>query len=301
MRIDWLSPIALGTWESHPASFLQLTADACQVVEGIALPCAVHVELTNDAYIREVNAQHRGIDQATDVLSFPAVSYPKGKSAKDCFPLLRREFDPDMKACVLGDILISWQHANAQAIEYGHSLRRELCYLLAHGLFHLFGYDHMETNDQKEMRHMEENALNIAGITREGESAPPTDEQLLALARLAMERSYSPYSRFPVGACLLSKDGRVFQGCNIENASFGLSNCAERTAMFKAVSEGVTEFETIAIAAKTAAPYPCGACRQVLNEFAPDLRVLLTWDGDKVEKTTLPALLPHAFGPRDLP
>lgn len=301
MRIDWQASAALEAQAPSLSPFLQLTADACQVAEGVVLPCAVHVELVDDAYIRDVNARHRGIDRATDVLSFPAVSYPQGKTAKDCPALLRREVDPDVKACMLGDILISWPHAQMQAMEFGHSLRREICYLLAHGLCHLFGYDHMEANEQKEMRHMEEKALHLAGISRGGKNIPPTDEQLLALARLAMERSYSPYSHFPVGACLLSKDGRVFQGCNIENASFGLTNCAERTAMFKAVSEGVTEFEAIAIAAKTAAPYPCGACRQVLNEFAPGIRILVTWDGDKVEETTLPALLPHGFGPKDLP
>ena len=107
------------------------------------------------------------------------------------------------------------------------------------------------------MKKMEEKILNTAGIRRD-ESPAADDEALLALARAAMTRSYSPYSHYPVGAALRSKDGRVFQGCNIENASFGLTNCAERTAVFKAVSEGVTEFDTIAIAAKTMA-WPCGA------------------------------------------
>ena len=102
-----------------------------------------------------------------------------------------------------------------------------------------------------------------------------------------------------VGAALLCADGRVFQGCNIENASFGLTNCAERTAMFKAVSEGAREFTAIAIASRDAAPWPCGACRQVLNEFAPNIRVLVTWQGG-TESATLPELLPHGFGPQQL-
>lgn len=148
---------------------------------------------------------------------------------------------------------------------------------------------------------MEEKALELAGVTRDAAPAAPTDEQLLALAREAMTRSYSPYSHFKVGACLLSEDGRVFLGCNVENASFGLTNCAERTAVFKAISEGATEFSTLAIAAEHAAPWPCGACRQVLNEFAPDIRVLVTWDNGKVEESTLSALLPHSFGPKELP
>lgn len=149
---------------------------------------------------------------------------------------------------------------------------------------------------------MEEKALTLAGVTRDGEPVPsPDDEQLLALAREAMQRSYSPYSHFKVGACLLSADGRVFQGCNVENASFGLTNCAERTAVFKAISEGAQEFTAIAIAAEHAAPWPCGACRQVLNEFAPNLRVLITWEGGRTASAPLSELLPHGFGPKDLP
>jgi len=237
--------------------------------------------------------------------------------------------DPDCGGTMLGDIFLSLDHAEAQAKEYGHSLQRELCYLLAHGLFHLFGYDHMNESERKDMRHMEEKALEMAGISRDESAdisvnvpfdipavasmsdpevtatgipaATTTDEELLALARLAMERAYVPYSRYKVGACLLSTDGRLFQGCNIENAAFGVTNCAERTALFKAVSEGALEFTTIAIAAESSAPYPCGACRQALNEFAPDIRVLVTWDGGRLEKTALPELLPHAFGPKSLP
>lgn len=149
---------------------------------------------------------------------------------------------------------------------------------------------------------MEEKALQLAGVTREGSNfTAPIDEQLLALAREAMLRSYSPYSHFKVGACLLTEDGRIFQGCNVENASFGLTNCAERTAIFKAVSEGAKEFTTIAIAAEKAAPWPCGACRQVLNEFAPGIRVLVTWNGDQVAEASLSQLLPHGFGPKELP
>ena len=127
-----------------------------------------------------------------------------------------------------------------------------------------------------------------------------TDHELLDLARNAMTRSYSPYSGYPVGAALLTADGRVFQGCNIENASFGLTNCAERTAMFKAISEGVRGFTTIAIAAKNSAPWPCGACRQVLNEFSPEMRVIAGHAGHGYEAAALRELLPHGFGPEDL-
>ena len=110
--------------------------------------------------------------------------------------------------------------------------------------------------------------------------------------------SYTPYSHFNVGAALLTADDKIYTGCNIENASFGLTNCAERTALFKAVSEGADSFDVIAIAAETKA-WPCGACRQVLNEFAPNLRVLITWEGH-VEEKYLSELLPEGFGPRSM-
>ena len=126
-----------------------------------------------------------------------------------------------------------------------------------------------------------------------------TEKDLIEKALEARKKAYVPYSHFAVGAALLAENGRVYTGCNIENASFGLTNCAERTAMFKAVSEGAREFTAIAIASRDAAPWPCGACRQVLNEFAPNIRVLVTWQGG-TESATLPELLPHGFGPQQL-
>lgn len=126
-----------------------------------------------------------------------------------------------------------------------------------------------------------------------------TDERLLKAAREAREFAYAPYSGYKVGAALLAKDGRVFTGCNVENAAYGNAMCAERTALFKAVSEGAREFTAVAIAGSGSAPFPCGACRQSLYEFAPELRVLVTWDG-QVSKTTLAALLPQGFGPSSL-
>ncbi|MBR4067346.1 MAG: cytidine deaminase [Clostridia bacterium] len=280
---------------------LELVAMCCQAAEGVTLPCAVHVLLTDDEEIHRINREMRDVDRATDVLSFPSVNYRPGTTARSSEKRLRREWDPELGACMLGDIIISYPHAVMQAEEYGHSVRRELCYLLAHALFHLMGYDHMEEDEKKEMRKMEEKALGMAGVTRDDGALAPSDGELCALARLAMQKSYSPYSKYAVGAALLTADGRVYTGCNIENASFGLTNCAERTAVFKAVSEGVQEFAAIAIASNGAPPYPCGACRQVLNEFAPGIRILVTWGENQMEETTLPQLLPHSFGPKDLP
>lgn len=129
-----------------------------------------------------------------------------------------------------------------------------------------------------------------------------TDEMLIEAAKRAREKAYVPYSTFPVGAALITEDGTLFTGCNIENASFGLTNCAERTAIFKAVSEGHRKFTAIAVVADTPeACSPCGACRQVMSEFGPDARVILTNLRGHTLVTTVRALLPGAFTPMDLP
>ncbi|MER1986109.1 MAG: cytidine deaminase [Solibacillus sp.] len=127
-------------------------------------------------------------------------------------------------------------------------------------------------------------------------------EQLMAQSKLARENAYVPYSKFKVGAALLAKNGTVYEGCNIENASYGLANCAERTAIFKAVSEGMKEFSAIAIVADTPGPCsPCGACRQVIAEFcAPDMPVYLTNLNGDVQETTVSELLPGAFTTEDM-
>ena len=126
-----------------------------------------------------------------------------------------------------------------------------------------------------------------------------TDEKLLQKAIEMMERAYVPYSHYRVGAALLAQDGTVYTGCNVENAAYGNTLCAERTALCKAISEGARTFTAIAIAASGSAPFPCGACRQSLYEFAPDLRVLVTWDGN-VREAMLSDLLPEGFGPSSL-
>lgn len=128
------------------------------------------------------------------------------------------------------------------------------------------------------------------------------DQQLIDAARKAREKAYVPYSHFPVGAALLTADGQVVQGCNVENASYGLSNCAERTAIFKAVSSGHRQFAAIAIVADTESPVsPCGACRQVMSEFMPDVRVIMANLRGDIAVATVRELLPGAFDETDLP
>ncbi|GAB2027057.1 cytidine deaminase [Lactovum odontotermitis] len=128
------------------------------------------------------------------------------------------------------------------------------------------------------------------------------DIKIAELAKEAASRAYVPYSHFSVGAVLVSKDGQIFQGCNIENASFGLSNCAERTAVFKAVSEGCRDFSAIYIYGETEeAISPCGACRQVLSEFCEDdMPVYLLSRDLEVLETTVLELLPYHFKQADL-
>lgn len=122
-----------------------------------------------------------------------------------------------------------------------------------------------------------------------------TVTKLVAEATVARETAYVPYSHFKVGAAVLAADGRVFRGCNIENASYGLTICAERTAIFKAVSEGVTDIAAIAVVADTPdVASPCGACRQVMAEFRPAAVILANTAG-KIAVTCVPALLPGAF------
>lgn len=124
------------------------------------------------------------------------------------------------------------------------------------------------------------------------------EEALLAAARAARERAHAPYSRFRVGAALLGASGRVHTGCNVENASFSHTCCAERVALFKAVSEGEREFVAVAVVTDTSPPAgPCGACRQVLHEFGPDAAVICGNLGDEVRRATVRALLPDGFDP----
>jgi cytidine deaminase len=129
-----------------------------------------------------------------------------------------------------------------------------------------------------------------------------TDEQRMALIQAAMdirERAYAPYSNYAVGAAILLADGRILTGVNVENASYGLSMCAERTAVFKAVSKGYQKILAIAVATDNAGS-PCGACRQVLTEFAGDVPVYLVDAAGNGRNTTLYTLLPDHFGPEHL-
>jgi cytidine deaminase len=122
------------------------------------------------------------------------------------------------------------------------------------------------------------------------------NDPLLAAALAAREHAFAPYSKFKVGAAVEDEDGRIHTGCNVENATYGLTVCAERVAIFKAISEGVRRFRRVAVAADTEQlTPPCGACRQILWEFCGDVEIVLGNPGGKVETFRLKELFPRAF------
>ena len=128
-----------------------------------------------------------------------------------------------------------------------------------------------------------------------------TVRRLEKAARAAAKASYSPYSKFRVGTAVLAGSGKIYIGCNVENASYGLCNCAERTAIFSAAAAGERKIKAVVVYTPTPTPtMPCGACRQVMNEFGPDAIVISICDSAKRIETTLPNLLAEAFGPENL-
>ena len=140
------------------------------------------------------------------------------------------------------------------------------------------------------------------GLSKEGENTVNENyEKLIKVAEKARKRAYTPYSKFKVGAAILSSDGKIFTGCNIENASFGLTVCAERVAILKAISEGSSKFEAIAIVGDTNRPCsPCGACRQVISEFGKDIKIIMSNLKGDIKIKKIDELLPEAFNKNDL-
>lgn len=126
------------------------------------------------------------------------------------------------------------------------------------------------------------------------------NENLIRKALEAKQKAYVPYSNFKVGAALLTEDGEIFTGCNIEIASYSPTLCAERTAIFKAVSEGHRKIKTIAIVGDSDFTYPCGVCRQVIREFGKEATVIIANSEEDYREYKLKELLPHSFGPEDL-
>ena len=143
---------------------------------------------------------------------------------------------------------------------------------------------------------MEIDQTQLIGVFKDLE--PELMLDLIQLAQSAYRQAYVPYSHYPVGSAVLFSSGKIYSGCNVENASYGLTVCAERNAIFQAVAQGERELKGIAIAVPTEAfPSPCGACRQVIREFAMDCPVILINGTGQTRLTSLKKLLPESFGP----
>lgn len=292
--------------------FMMTAAEKCVSDEGLD-PSNVEISLSvvSEEEIHELNRRFRETDRVTDVLSFPQY--------ESLDEIENGEITP------LGDVVICSAVALRQAEAYGHSYEREFVYLFVHSVLHLLGYDHMDPAEKREMRAKEEEVMSYIGLERgftpaedlpledpEGvseaineneagykeESSRPeqvSDRQLMEFAISASENAYAPYSGFHVGAALLTTDGEVYTGVNVENASYGATICAERSAVSAAVSDGSREFEAIAVYSPDGNASPCGICRQVLLEFNSSLRVITYDDRGQLEACELSSLLPKGF------
>ena len=274
---------------------METVAEECLRQEGVGGLCAC-LTVVNGEEIRALNARMRDTDRETDVLSFPEIKYPYPKTARDVPERLKRAYDPAVGQSFIGDIVLNISRAEEQAAEYVHSAARETGYLTAHAMFHLLGYDHMTEADKPRMREMEKKTMKALKLYRE-----ELDPEAKQAALEARSLSYSPYSHFRVGACLVAENGEKFVGANFENASYGAAICAERCAAGNAVAHGVHTFTAVYIACDSGYAWPCGICRQVLNEFKSGDMDVFVGDGENEWRhKKLSELLPEGFGPEDL-
>jgi len=242
----------------------------------------IDVSIVDNKAIHQINKDYRGIDRPTDVISFAFFDDKEEKAIEGV---------PSM----LGEIIISYEKASEQAKEYGNSLEREMSFLFLHGMLHLLGYDHMNEDDEFEMFRLQDEILGGKLMDK---------KELVAKAIEARKLSYSPYSKFAVGAAVLTTDGRVFMGANVENSAYPLCMCGERNALYNAYMHGVKreEIAALALAADTDGPCtPCGACRQVMSELMlPSTPVYMANIKGALQETTVAKLLPFAFSGDDL-
>lgn len=250
---------------------------------GITRNYFVEVNIVDNKTIHGINKEYRNVDRPTDVISFAFLDDENELIPDDGSPIS------------LGEIIISFEKAEEQAKELGHSLNREMSFLFTHGMLHLLGYDHMNKHDEMIMFNLQDEILG--GLKMDS-------KELIAKAKEARQLSYSPYSHFAVGAAVLCKDGSVFVGANIENSSYPLCMCAERNAIYNAYMHGKKkgDFVAMALSADTDEPCsPCGACRQVISELFPKKSPIYMSNlrGD-VQETNIDELLPYAFSEEDL-
>lgn len=280
MELDFINQ-GPASYDAYEKIFLKLMKQTFQTL-GIKDDYVVDVSIVNNEEIHRVNVSYRHIDRPTDVISF-AFFDDKNEKVIEGVPSL------------LGQILISYEKAEEQAKEYGHSINREMSFLFVHGMLHLLGYDHMNKKDEEVMFSLQNKILGGRTMDK---------KELIKKAEGARKLSYSPYSHFAVGAALLCKDGEVFVGANVENSAYPLCMCAERNAIYNAYMHGKTknDFVMMALTADCDGPCaPCGACRQVISELCPsDMPILMCNIKGKVQETTISELLPFAFSEEDL-
>lgn len=249
---------------------------------GIKENYIVDVIIVDNKSIQEINRDYRKNDKPTDVISF-AFFDDENETISSDIPLS------------LGQIVISYEKAEEQAKEFGHSVNREMSFLFVHGMLHLLGYDHMKKNDEIVMFQLQDEILGGHKMEK---------NELVTKAIEARELSYSPYSKFKVGAAVLTTDGKVFLGANIENSAYPLCMCAERNALYNAYMHGVKkgDIAALALAADTEGPCaPCGACRQVMSELMPkSAPIFMANLKGLVQETSIDELLPFAFSEDDL-
>lgn len=298
MHIEYPEEIVI---EAAVRRCLQTAAEECIRGDGLnPADCEVSLSVVSEEEIHRLNREFRDTDRVTDVLSFP--QYDSPEEIEDGFPT------------ALGDVVICDAVAHRQAEEYGHSYEREFVYLFVHSMLHLLGYDHMEPEEKQEMRQREEEVMELIGLTRdadfsdlsfsdasEEEECTLTSEEyeeyedLMSFAKEVSAQAYAPYSGFHVGAALLTTDGTVYAGVNVENACYGAGICAERAAVASAVADGCREFEAIALYSPDGAASPCGICRQVLYEFGESIKVIMYDEDGRLDVQELGSLLPKGF------
>ena len=250
----------------------QLLQDVAKIVfqnEKVSPEGILSVSFLEKEAIRAVKKQFFHQDVYTDVIAF---GYGEGERDR-----------------VWGEILICVPVAQEQAREQGHEVKEEILFLFIHGLLHLLGY----RDDPEEAREiMDRRVTELFRLFTEWQWR----KTLVKKAYEARNFAYAPYSHFRVGAALLGDNGEIFTGCNVENVSFGLTICAERVALVKAISVGVRTFRKLAVVSDSSDfCFPCGACRQVLFEFAPSLEVISASCSLDFQVFRLDELLPYGF------
>jgi len=249
-------------------SFLENLVSFVLKEEGKDFKGTLSVAFVDEESMREVKRRFFGEDTPGDVVSF---------------------FYGEDSDGVWGEVIICVPVAERQSREIGTSFKEELALLLVHGLLHLLGYE--DSTKEGEVRMTERTSALLVRYKEEERR-----RMLLGRAERAKTFAYAPYSHLQVGAALLAKDGRIFTGCNVENASFGVTLCAERVALGKAISEGAREFLAIAVISDDESfCFPCGMCRQALAEFNLEIEVLAGRRDGSYVRALLRELLPSSF------